>query len=419
MLFELGVAELTSDAAGASRHLSQAVALLGDVAERPEIVLAYSHALFLADRGNDAMDVLQRTSDRIHDVDRDLHFRLEARLIFGTQYEPALQQLRTERLQVLQVNELGVGTGASMLLAEMAFEAARHGVSRRQAVDCAIRALASGNFAETDELLFVLSALYALMLAGELSEAGQGFSSRRVGGSGWQLAVPNWRWQDFLEAGRIAESLTIENPALSPWRAYAALTLRRLDRQNEARELAAAELQLSRRWGAPRSVGISLRALGLVEIGRSGEQLLREAVAVLAGSPARLEHARAIIDLGANLRRGNSRTEARRLLREGIELAHQCGAGALVKRGNEELAAAGGHPLGILLSGTESLTPSERRVAHIAAEGASNKEIAQALFVTVKTVEMHLGRVYRKLDIGSRGELSAALASRVAAPEPR
>lgn len=230
---------------------------------------------------------------------------------------------------------------------------------------------------------------------------------------------PELALADFLEAGRIAESLTIENPALSPWRAYAALTLRRLDRQSEARELAATELQLSRRWGAPRSVGISLRALGLVEIGRSGEQLLREAVAVLAGSPARLEHARAIIDLGANLRRGNSRTEARRLLREGIELAHQCGAGALVKRGNEELAAAGGHPLAILLSGTESLTPSERRVAQIAAEGPSNKEIAQALFVTVKTVEMHLGRVYRKLDIGSRGELSAALASRVAAPEPR
>ena len=211
--------------------------------------------------------------------------------------------------------------------------------------------------------------------------------------------------------GNAAESVEIHNPAFVPWRSQAALALHQLGRTEEAQALAREELELSRSWGAPRTVGVSLRALGLVEGGQAGEQLLREAVEVLEDSPARLEHARALVDLGALLRRGNSRSEARKFLREGVELAHRCGATALVARGNDELAATGAHPRTIMLSGLDSLTASERRVAQMAAEDMSNKEIAQALFVTVKTVEQHLGRVYRKLDIGSRRELGAALAA--------
>ena len=216
---------------------------------------------------------------------------------------------------------------------------------------------------------------------------------------------------DFTEVRDLAESVQFLNPAWVPWRSQAAIALQRLGREDEARALAREELELSRGWGAPRTVGISLRALGLVEGGQVGERLLREAVEVLAGSPARLEYARALVDLGALLRRGNSRSEARKLLRQGVDLAHRCGATALVARGNEELAATGAHPRTILLSGLDALTASERRVAQMAAEDMSNKEIAQALFVTVKTVEQHLGRVYRKLDIGSRRELGAALAA--------
>ena len=99
--------------------------------------------------------------------------------------------------------------------------------------------------------------------------------------------------------------------------------------------------------------------------------------------------------------------KARRLLREGVEDAHQCGANALAARGNEELAATGARPRARLLSGVDELTASERRVAQMAADGLSNKEIAQALFVTVKTVEVHLSRVYRKLDVSSRSDLSS------------
>jgi DNA-binding CsgD family transcriptional regulator len=220
---------------------------------------------------------------------------------------------------------------------------------------------------------------------------------------------PEQALTDLRAAGDRARSLRIENPAFAPWRSEAALALLRLGRPQEARELAHEELEFSQRWGTARTIGISLRALGLVEGGRTGERLLREAVDVLADSPARLEYARALVDLGAALRRGNSRSEARQLLRQGVELAHGCGATTLVARANEELAATGAHARTILLSGLDALTASERRVAHMAAEDLSNKEIAQALFVTVKTVEQHLGRVYRKLDISSRRQLGAAL----------
>jgi DNA-binding CsgD family transcriptional regulator len=84
----------------------------------------------------------------------------------------------------------------------------------------------------------------------------------------------------------------------------------------------------------------------------------------------------------------------------------------LVTQANDELAATGAHRRTVLLSGVDSLTASELRVARLAAEDLSNKEIAQALFVTVKTVEQHLGRVYRKLDISSRRQLGAALGAR-------
>ena len=223
----------------------------------------------------------------------------------------------------------------------------------------------------------------------------------------FRAGSPEQALTDFRAAGDLARSLRIENPAFAPWRSEAALALHRL-----VRALAREELELSQRWGAARTIGISLRALGLIEGGRTGAQRLREAVDVLADSPARLEYARALVDLGAALRRGNSRSEARQLLRQGLELAHRCGATALVAIANEELAATGAHARTILLSGLDALTASERRVAHMAAEDLSNKEIAQALFVTVKTVEQHLGRVYRKLDISSRRELGAALGLR-------
>jgi DNA-binding CsgD family transcriptional regulator len=147
-----------------------------------------------------------------------------------------------------------------------------------------------------------------------------------------------------------------------------------------------------------------------MEGGAAAVDRLREATAVLELSPARLEHARVLVELGAALRRANRRAEARGVLQEGLDLADRCAAHALAERARIELRAAGGRSHATPETGTQQLTASERRVAELAADGLSNPEIAQALFVTRKTVETHLGAVYRKLAISGRGKLARALA---------
>jgi DNA-binding CsgD family transcriptional regulator len=215
--------------------------------------------------------------------------------------------------------------------------------------------------------------------------------------------------EELLQVGETVRLLPFDNPGTAPWRSWAAEGLRRLDRHDEARVLAADELVLARRWGDPHAIGASLRVLGLVEGGTAGIGLLREAVEVLAGSEARLEHARALVGLGAALRRANRRTEARERLREGVDLAQKLGAFGLAGRANDEIAATGARPRKVFQTGLDALTASERRVGQLAAEGMSNKEIAQTLFVTIKTVEVHLSHTYRKLEISSRAQLQNAL----------
>ena len=213
---------------------------------------------------------------------------------------------------------------------------------------------------------------------------------------------------ELLQVGETVRLIPFDNPGTAPWRSWAAEGLRLLDRNDEARALAANELALARRWGDPHTIGASLRVLGLIE-GKAGIGLLREAVEVLAGSQARLEYARALVDLGAALRRENRRTEARQRLREGVDLALRLGAFRLAGRANEEIAATGARPRKVLQTGLDALTTSERRVAQLAADGMGNKEIAQTLFITIKTVEVHLSHAYRKLEIRSRAQLQNAL----------
>jgi DNA-binding CsgD family transcriptional regulator len=216
-----------------------------------------------------------------------------------------------------------------------------------------------------------------------------------------------------LELGRTLAAYGHDNPAASypAWRSLAALSHQALGEHDAALELAREEAELAQAWGAPRTLGRALRILGLVEGGAEGIDRLREAVALLEASPAQLEHAYALTDLGASLRRGNRRAEARDVLRQALDLAQRLGASLLADRAHEELVASGARPRRLVVSGVDALTPSERRIATMAAEGLSNREIAQALFVTLRTVEMHLSNVFRKLDISSRTQLPALLAS--------
>ena len=201
-------------------------------------------------------------------------------------------------------------------------------------------------------------------------------------------------------------------PQLWPWRSSHALALAAAGETEEACRLADQELRLTRAFGAPGSLGISLRTRGLVEPGAADLDLLREAVAVLAGSGAALEHARALVELGAARRRAGHRLKSVEPLREGLDLAHRCGASALAARSRDELVTAGARPRRDALHGRDALTASELRTARMAADGRSNREIAQALFVGLRTVETHLTHTYQKLAIHSRDALSGALKAR-------
>jgi ATP/maltotriose-dependent transcriptional regulator MalT len=219
---------------------------------------------------------------------------------------------------------------------------------------------------------------------------------------------------ELRSAAETYESLHLLNPR-TWWRSALALTLA-ADDPGEALRLVNSDLELARQAGLPCPAGVALRTRGMLTGGRAGLDDLREAAEVLAGCGADLERARALVELGAALRRSNQRTAAREPLREGLDLAYRCGAGRLAQRATDELRATGARPRRASLTGLEALTPSERRVAELAAAGMSNPEIAQAVFVTLNTVEGHLRRVYQKLSVGSRTQLPAALRS--AAPDP-
>jgi DNA-binding CsgD family transcriptional regulator len=215
--------------------------------------------------------------------------------------------------------------------------------------------------------------------------------------------------EDFRACGARQRRWAAHNPSVLPWRSHAALARVALGDRAAARRLAAEELSLAQRFGAPRAIGIALRALALAERGESQIALLREAVGVLERSEATLERARALADLGGVLRRTNQRAAAREPLREALELATRCAAAPLTARVRSELLATGARARKPIRTGVDALTPIERQAANMAARGIANPQIAQALFISRKTVEKRLSEAYRKLAISSRDQLADAL----------
>jgi DNA-binding NarL/FixJ family response regulator len=177
-----------------------------------------------------------------------------------------------------------------------------------------------------------------------------------------------------------------------------------------ARRLAAEQLELAERLGTPGARGAALRALARTASPEERIGLLEQACGVLSESPARLEQARALVDLGAALRRANRRTEARQPLGRAVDLAQRGGLRLISQRAKYELMAAGARPRRDLLTGPDALTPAEHRVAVLAAAGHSNREIAEQLYITLRTVETHLTHAFQKLGIEARSQLPARMA---------
>ena len=221
-----------------------------------------------------------------------------------------------------------------------------------------------------------------------------------------------------LESQQACESRWgIVNEAGLPWRSLMAEALRVKGERDQAARWATDAFERSDRFGAPRLAALSLIALGRcrTDPGEAAESF-SAAIGRAEEAGARLDQARAQIELGAAQRRAGDTDASRSNLNEGMALARSCGGAALAERAWEELVAGGARPRKILRSGVDALTASESRVARMAADGRTNKQIAEELFVTVRTVETHLRHSFQKLEISSRKELAEALS--VAEPQP-
>lgn len=226
---------------------------------------------------------------------------------------------------------------------------------------------------------------------------------------------------DLLAAAEGWHALGIDHPAIASWRADAAAAHIALGHPQEAAALAAEQLALARKAGTPATLGIAFRAHAAAasrqRCGQSpAEESLTEAISLLETTPARYELALALADLGACLRRSGRRSEARVPLRRALDLAQRTGAMPLAEQTKRELLATGARPRRTALTGPDALTSAERRVAGLAVDGLSNRQIAEHLFITLPTVETHLRHAFQKLGITSRAGLPAQLASELPAP---
>jgi DNA-binding CsgD family transcriptional regulator len=224
------------------------------------------------------------------------------------------------------------------------------------------------------------------------------------------LGEPAAALEDLLEFGAREERWAAPNACAYPWRRVAVSALRQLGRLDEARSLAAEQVELGERWGTPRAHALGRLALGLVAPDREQSRELFAEAAELAAAEAPLLRVEALIELGRSLRQSGERAAAREPLREAFAEAESRGALRLTRMAQAELRAARGRPPKRTRADDE-LTPSERRIAELAAAGASNREIAAQLFLSVRTVETHLTSAYRRLGIASRRQLPGALAS--------
>jgi DNA-binding CsgD family transcriptional regulator len=290
---------------------------------------------------------------------------------------------------------------------EQTIAAGESGWARFQETAYALCAIIQVERGELENAATSIDAVYRPDMVGGMERAWLAFARGRL-----ELARnrPSDALLQFLRAGNwLSDELAVEHSAL-PWRDFAGRAAFAIGEPDRARKLAEPLAALGERAGLPVIRARGLRVLGLLEPGDVGIAMLREASALFGSAGAALDQAEVLIDIGARLRRGGDRAAARPPLATALDRAAALGAVRLAELARQELAAAGARPRTERRSGPDALTPSERRVARLAAEGLSNPQIAQALFVTPKTVEYHLRHAYQKLGITGRGGLSAALA---------
>ncbi|WP_395695195.1 ATP-binding protein [Nocardioides sp.] len=259
--------------------------------------------------------------------------------------------------------------------------------------------------------------LDALLARGQVEEAATRLAGVQRGGAPQRQAVvsvmegkvaaTSGRWRDALDlmlpAGRQLDELDLRHPDLAPWRQECALAARTLGDDRLATRLAGELVELALGTENPLTTCRALRTRGVVA---ADEDDLRDAIDALGDHENRVEAARTLLALGELQRSRGEVAAARDTLRHALDQAHVAGAHGVAGQARSELVAAGGRPRRAALSGLDALTATELRIAQLAAGGLTNRQIAEQLFVTTKTVESHLARVYAKLGVRGRRDLS-------------
>jgi DNA-binding NarL/FixJ family response regulator len=268
-----------------------------------------------------------------------------------------------------------------------------------------------GRFAEAEEV--VTAAVERRPPAGWLHSVMfmQAIGALRVAGQRHSEGLDH-----LLAAAEGWTSLGIRSPAAACWRVPAITAYTALGRQDEAARLATEGIELARAAGTAGALGVCLRIAA--PFAADQEATLAEAITALESAGAGYEHALALADLGAYLRRIGRRGESQDPLRRALEYAERAGATPLKDYARAELLAAGARPRRTALTGPDALTSAERQVAELAAAGLSNRQIAQHLFITQATVETHLRHTFHKLGITSRLDLPTLLSFRGRPPVP-
>jgi DNA-binding CsgD family transcriptional regulator len=274
------------------------------------------------------------------------------------------------------------------------------------------------------ELLFLTLQGAVLLERGELTTAGQVLGAAlppdAQDGRAWggfllvraqvRLAADEAEaaYADAAECGRWLLAQQAGNPVLLPWRSVAALAKAACGDLVAASRLVTAELDTARTWGAASGVGQALLTAGLLAGGTQGVRLLTEAVNTLREAPTSLRYGWSLAELAA-ARISAGEPAAESLLRLAAEVAEECGAARLSRRVAEISKNSDIKDDRMVVARITSLTRAEERVAVLASSGMSNRAIATELSVTLRTVELHLTKVYRKLHIRSRAALASTL----------
>jgi DNA-binding CsgD family transcriptional regulator len=224
---------------------------------------------------------------------------------------------------------------------------------------------------------------------------------------------------DLLTAGNRMTSMGVVNPAVSLWGMDAAIALAKLGYGSQAQIIASRQIAIARDWDASYPLGQSLLALALIETDRDiALRMMQDGVAVLEDSDFELALGRALVDLGRAQAGVGLQHDARKSLRQGLDLVHRCGAVESAEQAHAELVKSGARPRRRAQSGRNALTPAEERIAQMVIDGKTNREIAQELFVSLRTIELHLTNIYRKLRIVGRSGLVAVMDGRTDARTP-